>query len=178
MLEAISHIALVVRDPARTAALFHDLFGADALRREDEDGHFETFVRLAGIWIVLVGASVERARTGDHIAFHTTPEILESTAAKLQALGREFIRARSGRALYFFDYDDHVFELEAEDIDERLGSGKARDCSRAVDQPGALATGIGLPARTQPEWNCAAAADAARADIYPDAHTRQCSRIA
>ena len=43
MLQAISHIALVVRDPARTAALFHDLFGADALRREDEDGHFETF---------------------------------------------------------------------------------------------------------------------------------------
>lgn len=122
MLESISHIALVVKDPARTAALFHDLFGARAIERKDDEGHLETFVSLAGIWIVLVGAPVQRARTGDHIAFHATPEIIEATVAKLQAMGREFIRARSDRALYFFDYDDHVFELDAEDIAKELGA--------------------------------------------------------
>jgi len=121
MLESISHIALVVKDPARTAALFRDLFSARVVERKDDEGHLETFVRLGGIWIVLVGAPVERARTGDHIAFHATPETLEATVAKLQAMGREFIRARSNRALYFFDYDDHVFELDAEDIDKELG---------------------------------------------------------
>jgi catechol 2,3-dioxygenase-like lactoylglutathione lyase family enzyme len=121
MLGSISHIALVVKDPARTAELFHELFGARAVEREDEEGHLETFVRLGSTWIALVGAPVQRARTGDHIAFHATPEILECTAAKLQAMGREFIRARSNRALYFFDYDDHVFELDTEDIDKELG---------------------------------------------------------
>lgn len=120
MLESISHVALVVKDPARTAALFHDLFGARAIEREDDDGHWETFLRLGGVRIVLVGAPVERARTGDHIAFHTTSENLEATVAKLQAMGREFIRARSNKALYFFDYDDHVFELDTEDMDEAL----------------------------------------------------------
>ena len=118
MLESISHIALVVTDPARTAALFHDLFSAPVVEREDEEGHFETFVRLGGIWIVLVGAPVQRARTGDHIAFHATPEILEATIARLETMGRDFIRARSNKALYFFDYDDHVFELDTEDIDK------------------------------------------------------------
>jgi catechol 2,3-dioxygenase-like lactoylglutathione lyase family enzyme len=121
MIESISHIALVVKDPARTAALFYDLFSARVVEREDDEGHLETFVRLGGIWIVLVGAHVQRARTGDHIAFRATPEILEATVAKLEAMGREFIRARSNRALYFFDYDDHVFELDAEDIDKELG---------------------------------------------------------
>ena len=121
MLESLSHIALVVTDPARTAALFHDLFSARVVERTDDEGHLETFVRLGGIWIVLVGAPVQRARTGDHIAFRATPEMLEATAAKLQAMGREFIRARSNRALYFFDHDDHVFELDTEDIDEDLG---------------------------------------------------------
>jgi catechol 2,3-dioxygenase-like lactoylglutathione lyase family enzyme len=116
MLDSISHIALVVKDPTRTATLFRDLFGARVVAREDEEGHFETFVRLGGTWIVLVAAPVERARTGDHIAFHVTPEALEATAAKLQAMGREFIRARANRSLYFFDYDDHVFELDTEDI--------------------------------------------------------------
>ncbi|MGH8295862.1 MAG: VOC family protein [Steroidobacteraceae bacterium] len=121
MLETLSHLALVVRDPARTAALYQDLFGARAVEREDEDGHTETFVRLGGTWIVLVGASVQRTRTGDHIAFKATPEVIEATVAKLQSMGREFIRARSDKALYFFDYDDHVFELDAEDIDNELG---------------------------------------------------------
>jgi catechol 2,3-dioxygenase-like lactoylglutathione lyase family enzyme len=117
MLESISHIALVVKEPARTAAMFHELFGAKVVERKDEEGHLETFVSLAGIWIVLVGASVQRTRTGDHIAFRATPEILEATAAKLQAMGREFIRARSNTSLYFFDYDDHVFELDTGAID-------------------------------------------------------------
>jgi catechol 2,3-dioxygenase-like lactoylglutathione lyase family enzyme len=121
MLESLSHIALVVKDPARTAALFRDLFSARVIERKDDEGHLETFVRLGGLWLVLVGAPVERTRTGDHIAFHAAPEVLEATAAKLQAMGREFIRARSNSALYFFDYDDHVFELDTEDMDKELG---------------------------------------------------------
>lgn len=127
MLESLSHIALVVNDPARTAALFQDLFSARVIERDDDDGHHETFVRLGGTWIVLVGAPAQRTRTGDHVAFRATPEIVEATAAKLQTMGREFIRARSDKALYFFDYDDHVFELDAGDLDEELGRQEAAD---------------------------------------------------
>jgi catechol 2,3-dioxygenase-like lactoylglutathione lyase family enzyme len=125
MLESISHIALVVKDPARTAALFRELFSVRALERADDDGHLETFVRLGGIWMVLVAAPVERSPSGDHIAFRATPELIETTVGKLQAMGREFIRARSDKALYFFDYDNHVFELDSEDIEEALGSADA-----------------------------------------------------
>jgi len=50
------------------------------------------------------------------------PEILETTVAQLQAMGREFIRARGNKSLYFFDYDHHVFELDSEDIDKDLNS--------------------------------------------------------
>ncbi len=122
MLTSISHVALVVKDPQRTGALFEDLFGARAVQRRDEEGHLETFVKLGGTWFALVGAPAERTRTGDHIAFSVTPEALEATAAKLEAMGREFIRARGNASLYFFDYDDHVFELDTGDIDKELGS--------------------------------------------------------
>jgi catechol 2,3-dioxygenase-like lactoylglutathione lyase family enzyme len=121
MLDSISHIALVVTDPARTAALFRDLFDARMVERHDEEGHRETFVKLGGAWMVLVGAAVERSRTGDHIALQATPEIIEATVAKLQKMGREFVRSRSNRALYFCDYDDHVFELSTEDLDQEIG---------------------------------------------------------
>lgn len=122
MLKSISHVAFTVKDPARTAKLFQDLFGARVLERKDDEGHLETFVRVGDTWIVLVGAQVERTRTGDHIAFHVTPDTLEATATKLQAMGREFIRARGNTALYFFDYDDHVFELETHDLEKELGA--------------------------------------------------------
>jgi len=122
MLKSISHVALVVKDPARTAVLFQDLFSARAVQRTDDEGHLETFLSLGGTWFVLVAAPVERPRTGDHIAFHATPEILEATRAKLQAMGREIISARSNKSLYFFDYDDHVFELDTADIDKEVTS--------------------------------------------------------
>lgn len=121
MLASLSHVAFTVKDPAKTAALFKDLFGARVVERKDEQGHLETFVRLGGTWMVLVRADVERARTGDHVAFRATPAILEATATKLKAMGREFIRARGDTALYFFDYDDHVFELDTEDLEAELG---------------------------------------------------------
>jgi fosfomycin resistance protein FosX len=120
MLKSISHLALTVKEPASTAKLFEDLFGARVLERKDHEGHSETFVQLAGVWLVLVAANIERTRTGDHIAFRATPELLEATAAKLQAMGREFIRARGNTALYFFDYDNHVFELDTEDLEKDL----------------------------------------------------------
>jgi fosfomycin resistance protein FosX len=120
MLKSISHIALTVREPGRTAALFRTLFDAECRERTDDDGHLETFVRLGGTWFVLVAAPSERTRTGDHVAFSTTREVLEATVAKLQAMGLEFIRARDDRALYFFDYDNHVFELDTEDFEETL----------------------------------------------------------
>jgi catechol 2,3-dioxygenase-like lactoylglutathione lyase family enzyme len=120
VLKSISHLALVVKDPQRTAALFQLLFAAEALERTDDDGHLETFMKLGGAWFVFVRAPVERTRTGDHIAFSTTREALEATATKLQAMGHEFIRARDDRALYFFDYDNHVFELDTEDLEQTL----------------------------------------------------------
>src|SRR5260221_7019095 len=74
MLTRISHIALVVSDPIRTATLFENLFAARVVQRNDADGHDETFVRLGETWFVLGKASAERKRSRDHIAFHAPRE--------------------------------------------------------------------------------------------------------
>jgi hypothetical protein len=64
---------------------------------------------------VLVKAEVERPLTGDHIAFRVTPDDLRAAADKLAAMGHAFQMARSDSALYFTDYDNHVFELDTTD---------------------------------------------------------------
>jgi hypothetical protein len=120
MLDTIGHIALTVKDPGRTATLFKDLFDAATMTRNDVDGHEETFVRLGRTWFVLVQAEVVRPRTGDHIAFSVSKSALLETAEKLKRMNVEFFLARSDTALYFFDYDNHVFELDTTDLDREL----------------------------------------------------------
>jgi catechol 2,3-dioxygenase-like lactoylglutathione lyase family enzyme len=120
MLDEISHIALIVEDPARTASLFKELFDSKVVSRIDADGHEETFVRLGRTWFVLVQATVERPRTGDHIAFSVSNAALQACVQKLKAMNQEFMLARADTALYFFDYDNHVFELDTTDLDAEL----------------------------------------------------------
>ena len=120
MLGPIAHIALTVRDPARTAGFLRDLFDVPALRRTDAEGHDETFVRLGVTWFALVGADVKRERTGDHIAFRVARETIPSIAGKLKSKGCEFILSESGTSLYFFDFDNHVFELDSSDQEQEL----------------------------------------------------------
>jgi hypothetical protein len=71
---------------------------------------------------VLVQASVERPRTGDHVAFSVSRATLLACAAKLKARNHEFILARADTALYFFDYDNHVFELDTADLEAELAN--------------------------------------------------------
>ena len=120
MLDAIGHIALIVKDSSRTATLFSGLFAAPIVRRKDVDGHDETFVKLGRTWFVLVQADAIRPRGGDHVAFSVSKPTLLETAEKLKRLNMEFFLARADTALYFFDYDNHVFELDTTDLDREL----------------------------------------------------------
>jgi len=120
MLDAISHIALIVKDSNRTATLFKILFGSRVVVRKDDDGHEETYVRLGRTWFVLVQADTDRPRSGDHIAFSVSKSTLLETAEKLKAMNVEFFLARSDTALYFFDHDNHIFELDTTDLDREL----------------------------------------------------------
>jgi catechol 2,3-dioxygenase-like lactoylglutathione lyase family enzyme len=122
MLGPIAHIALVVNDPARTAHFLRELFDVPILRRTDAQGHDETFVKLGITWFALIGADVRRERTGDHVAFHVAPETIQSVAGKLKSLGFDFIVSDSGTSLYFFDFDNHVFELDSSDLEQELNT--------------------------------------------------------
>ncbi len=123
MLDAISHVALVVQDSARTTSLFRELFDCKVISRTDSEGHDETFVRLGRTWFALVQAPVERPRTGDHVAFSVSKATLLACAERLKAMNHEFILARGDTALYFFDYDNHVFELDTTDLEAELAKG-------------------------------------------------------
>ena len=110
----IDHIALMVRDPARTARLFAQVFDDARVEHgaEDAEGGHDTQVRLGGVCLVLVRGTPPAARNGDHIAFAVGKAEQLACAERLRAAGIECLMARGDSALYFDDYDNHVFELE------------------------------------------------------------------
>ena len=129
MVTSISHIALIVRDPARTAELFAGVLGAHVIAdRPDDDGHQQSFARLGGVWFLLQQGTGPSCRNGDHIALEVSRDELTACAGRLSTFDVEHFMAREDTALYFMDYDNHVFELDAGgSIDEALTSCTQHD---------------------------------------------------
>lgn len=113
----LSHIALVVRDAKRTAGFLAALFGDQIKVQPGVDESDEVCVRLGNVLLVLAEADVERSLLGDHIAFRVSSDRLRLYAEKLKALGHSHQMARRNTALYFSDFDNHVFELECGGLD-------------------------------------------------------------
>jgi catechol 2,3-dioxygenase-like lactoylglutathione lyase family enzyme len=118
----IGHIALIVRDPARTAELFAGVLGAQVVADcPDGGGHPQTFAKFGGVWFLLRQGEGPACRNGDHIAFEVSRGQLRDCADKLATFEVEHFMAREDTALYFTDYDNHVFELDASgSMDETL----------------------------------------------------------
>lgn len=131
MFTSISHIALIVRDPVRTAELFAGVLGAEVVvNHPDIEGHPQSFAKLGGIWFVLRRGDGPSCRNGDHIALGVSRDQLRACASKLATFDVEHFMAREDSALYFMDYDNHVFELDAaRSIDEELSLARGTLCA-------------------------------------------------
>jgi catechol 2,3-dioxygenase-like lactoylglutathione lyase family enzyme len=114
MPNAIDHIALMVRDPARTATLYAQLFGDAIIAPSKDVGHHSTLVQLGGTCFVLSQGEPPMKCNGDHFALSVSKAEQLICAAKVKSFGLECQFARGGTALYFTDYDNHVFELDSE----------------------------------------------------------------
>jgi fosfomycin resistance protein FosX len=127
-IKGISHITLVCRDLEKSARLFCALFGAVQVYSSEEKNFSisrEKFLLIGDLWIALMeGESLER--TYNHIAFHVDEKDLPFFESKLREMGLDILpgRARApeeGKSLYFYDYDNHLFELHTGDLTSRLG---------------------------------------------------------
>jgi fosfomycin resistance protein FosX len=70
-------------------------------------------------------------KTYNHVAFKLAEEDYERYAAKVYNFGVDVKEGRSrvegeGRSLYFYDYDNHLFELHTGTLNQRLQKYQAR----------------------------------------------------
>lgn len=98
-LVSLHHIALVVRDPARTAQIFRTLFNASVVPSSHEHrGPTEMLVHIGETTLVLVRGESTTTRTDNHIAFAVEEQELPILADRLASMNIEGQVSRSGPA--------------------------------------------------------------------------------
>ena len=128
MIESISHIKFIVKDVRRTADFFRSVFNAEEIYDSSEKSFstsYEKFFIIGGTWIAVMEGEPLSERSYNHIAFKVPETEFDACVLKLRALGVEFDEGRSraegeGRSIYFYDFDNHLFELHTGTLAERL----------------------------------------------------------
>lgn len=140
-MKGISHITFVVRDLERMATFLCQGLGAremyDSAGREFSLSREKFFV-LGGVWVAAMEGEPPAERSYQHVAFAVEESELPLYQARLEALGVEIRPPRprvegEGRSLYFHDFDNHLFELHAGTLEERLARYASDRVGVAVD---------------------------------------------
>lgn len=127
-MEGISHITFIVRDLERMSTLLCKGLGArevyDSIGRNHSISREKFFV-LSGVWLAAMEGEPPAERSYQHIAFAVSESDLPVDQANLQSLGVEVRPSRSrvegeGQSLYFYDFDNHLFELHTGTLEQRL----------------------------------------------------------
>ena len=128
MISGLSHVTLIVRDLERAATLLVSALDAREIYSSGDRTFSlsrEKFFMLGEMWLCLMEGEPPKERSYAHIALQVPEEELDGYLARLIAAGAEIRpdRARigaEGRSVYFYDFDNHLFELHAAGLNARL----------------------------------------------------------
>ncbi|MGC6767407.1 FosX/FosE/FosI family fosfomycin resistance hydrolase [Enterococcus sp. LJL128] len=129
MIEGLSHLTFIVKDIEKAARFFQELFDAKEVYSSGEQTFSvskEKFFLIGELWIAVMEGESLPTRTYNHVAFKIEQDDLDDYIRKIEALGLDFKDGRSrvegeGSSIYFYDYDNHLFELHTGTLEERLG---------------------------------------------------------
>jgi len=130
MISSISHITFVVKNLDETTELYKELFDAREVYYSGEKKHSlykERFFVIGNHWIAVMEDSNIINKTYHHIAFKIAEADVDNYLAKIKALNLELKQPRErvpgeGYSIYFYDYDNNLFELHTETLERRLTS--------------------------------------------------------
>lgn len=132
MIGGLSHITFIVHDLDRMEDILTTVL--DARKVYDSGaGTFSLsrerfFLIGAGsdpIWVAIMEGEAVPVRSYNHVAFRIADDDYDRYVQRIRSLGLELREDRSrvsgeGRSIYFYDDDNHLFELHAGTLQERL----------------------------------------------------------
>jgi len=86
---------------------------------------YEKFFIIGGTWIAIMEGEPLSERSYNHVAFKVSNSEFDEYVSRINQLGLEVKHGRDrvegeSRSIYFYDYDNHLFELHTGTLQERL----------------------------------------------------------
>jgi catechol 2,3-dioxygenase-like lactoylglutathione lyase family enzyme len=128
MIEGISHLTFIVRNLELTTTFFKQIFEAEEIYSSGDNIFSisrEKFFSIGDQWIAIMEGESLPTRTYNHIAFKISEKEFEIYESRIRQLGVDFKPPRprvegEGRSLYFYDFDNHLFEIHTGTLSQRL----------------------------------------------------------
>ncbi len=152
-IKGLSHITLVCEDLDRMETVLVQVLRAKRIYDSGKDTFSlseERFFLIGdgdpqdesdGIWIAIMKGDALTGRSYNHIAFAVDDAELVNAGEAVKKLGLDVLPGRprvegEGASLYFYDHDNHLFELHSGTLRSRLGrySPKSRWHAGFVDR--------------------------------------------
>jgi len=140
MIEGLSHMTFIVKDLEKTKHFLEYVFSAKEVYSSDGKNFSissEKFFIIGNMWIAIMENKKETLNcTYNHIAFKIKEIDYEEYLYKIKQLNLTIKSPRTrvngeASSIYFYDYDNHLFELHTGTLGERLKSyrtiGKIQD---------------------------------------------------
>jgi catechol 2,3-dioxygenase-like lactoylglutathione lyase family enzyme len=128
MIESISHITFIVRDVNKMGEFLRTIFDAKEVYDSTMKNYslsYEKFFIIGGTWIAVMEGEPLTERSYNHVAFKVSESEFDDYASRVIRLGLEIKHGRKrvraeARSIYFYDYDNHLFEIHTGTLDDRL----------------------------------------------------------
>jgi len=128
MIEGLSHVTFIVADLDRMEEILTTVLDAKRIYDSGERTFSlsrERFFDIGGVWVATMEGEALPDRTYNHVAFKMGPDDYDDRLRRIRALGLAVREGRSrvegeGHSIYFYDDDNHMFELHSGTLDERL----------------------------------------------------------
>ena len=128
MIEGLSHLTFIVSDLDKMEVMLTSVLDAKKIYDSGENTFSlskERFFEIGRLWIATMEGDPLPTQTYNHVAFKIDAEEYDDRLASINSLGLQVREGRSrvegeGQSIYFYDYDNHMFELHSGTLHERL----------------------------------------------------------
>lgn len=128
MIFGISHITFIVKDLARSTLFFKKIFDAEEVYSSGNNTFSlskEKFFLIGDVWVAVMEGEPLTERTYNHVAFRVNESEIDDYISRINDMRADIRPERprvdgEGRSVYFYDFDNHLFELHTGTLSERL----------------------------------------------------------
>ena len=128
MIKSVSHITFIVKDVEKMAHFLSTIFDAEEVYNSAGKNFsisYEKFFIIGGAWIAVMEGEPLSERSYNHVAFEVSDSEFDKYVSRVVQFGLEVQSGRDrvdgeSRSIYFYDYDNHLFELHTGTLQDRL----------------------------------------------------------